>query len=215
MSIGQSIKRIDAYGKVTGETEYPGDINMPNQAYAKILFANRPHAIIKSIDTTKAEALEGVIGIYTAKDVPVNEYGLGIKDQPVLCGPGAEKPYTDRVRFIGDQVAFIVAESETIAAQARDLIEVEYEVLQPIIDSRKAMETGAPIIHDEQEYVDFDNSDASKTLQLKSELILGMSIRDFLRLIKFLKRNTAYRKFNKPILNRMSWSHIGMKMIGL
>ncbi|MBN2499158.1 MAG: molybdopterin-dependent oxidoreductase [Anaerolineales bacterium] len=147
MSIGQSIKRIDAYGKVTGETEYPGDINMPNQAYAKILFADRPHAIVKSIDTTKAEALEGVVGIFTAKDVPVNEYGLGIKDQPVLCGPGAEKPYTDRVRFIGDQVAFIVAENEAIAAQARDLIEVVYEDLPLVTDPEAAMQPDAPQLH--------------------------------------------------------------------
>ena len=101
-SIGQSATRIDARGKVTGETAYPGDLNMDNQAYMKILFAGRPHAIIKAIDTSKAETLEGVLGVFTAKDVPVNEYGLTIKDQPVLCGPGAKKPFTDRVRFVGD-----------------------------------------------------------------------------------------------------------------
>jgi CO/xanthine dehydrogenase Mo-binding subunit len=75
-TIGKSIQRVDAVAKVTGAALYPGDINMPNQAYMKILFANRPHAIIKSIDTSNAEALEGVIAVFTAKDVPVNEYGL-------------------------------------------------------------------------------------------------------------------------------------------
>jgi CO/xanthine dehydrogenase Mo-binding subunit len=61
--------------------------------------------------------------------VPVNEYGLIMNDQPVLCGPGSSKEYADRVRFIGDQVAVVVAESEEIAAHARDLIEVDYEDL--------------------------------------------------------------------------------------
>jgi CO/xanthine dehydrogenase Mo-binding subunit len=145
--IGQSIKRVDAVGKVTGETLYPGDINLPGQAYMKILFANRPHAIIRSLDTRAAEALEGVIAIFTAKDVPVNEYGLILPDQPVLCGPGSGKLYADRVRFVGDQVALVVAETEEIAAQARDLIEVEYEDLPVLIDPLEAMKPEAFLLH--------------------------------------------------------------------
>ena len=65
--IGKSIQRIDARGKVIGETLYPGDINMPNQAYMKILFAGRPHAIIRSIDTSLADALPGVIATFHCK----------------------------------------------------------------------------------------------------------------------------------------------------
>jgi CO/xanthine dehydrogenase Mo-binding subunit len=145
--IGQSIKRIDAVGKVTGETLFPGDVNMRNQAHMKILFANRPHALIKKIDTTKAEALEGVIAVFTAKDVPVNEYGLIMPDQPVLCGPGSNKPYADRVRFVGDQVAVIVAETEEIAAAARDLIEVDYEDLPVVTDPLAAMQADAEQLH--------------------------------------------------------------------
>ncbi|MEJ2484263.1 MAG: xanthine dehydrogenase family protein molybdopterin-binding subunit [Anaerolineales bacterium] len=150
-SIGQSATRIDARGKVTGETAYPGDLNMDNQAYMKILFAGRPHAIIKAIDTSKAEALEGVLGVFTAKDVPVNEYGLTIKDQPVLCGPGAKKPFTDRVRFVGDQVAVVVAESEKLAAQACSLIEVTYEDLPVITNVEEARKPGAFLIHPDEE----------------------------------------------------------------
>jgi CO/xanthine dehydrogenase Mo-binding subunit len=149
--IGQSARRIDAEGKVTGRTLYPGDINLPDQVYMKILFANRPHAVVRSIDTTKAEALEGVIAVFTARDVPVNEYGLGVPDQPVLCGPGSRKPYTDRVRFVGDQVALVVAESEAIASQGRDLIEVVYEDLPVLTDPRVAMQPGAPLVHPDQE----------------------------------------------------------------
>ncbi len=149
--IGESIKRLDALGKVTGQTLYPGDIDMPEQAYMKILFAGRPHARIRSIDTSTAEALPGVLAVFTAKDVPVNEYGLIMDDQPVLCGPGSPKPFTDRVRFVGDQVALVVAETEAIAAQGRDLIQVDYEDLPVVTDFLEARQPGAPLLHPERE----------------------------------------------------------------
>jgi CO/xanthine dehydrogenase Mo-binding subunit len=153
MVIGKSVERVDARAKVTGEALYPGDIDLPNQAYMKILFANRPHAIVKTIDTSAAEALPGVLAVFTARDVPVNEYGLIMNDQPVLCGPGSSKPYADRVRFVGDQVALVVAESEEIAARGRDLIQVEYEDLPVVTDVLEAMQAGdggashAPLLH--------------------------------------------------------------------
>jgi CO/xanthine dehydrogenase Mo-binding subunit len=147
--VGQSVQRVDAAGKVSGQTLYPGDINLPDQAYMKILFANRPHAIVKRIDTRRAEALEGVLAVFTAQDVPVNEYGLIMPDQPVLCGPGSSKPYADRVRFIGDQVALVVAESERIAEKARDLIQVDYADLPVVTDPLLALEPGAERLHPE------------------------------------------------------------------
>jgi len=113
----------------------------------KILFSERPHAIVKSIDTSLADDLQGVIATFTARDVPVNEYGLGVSDQPVLCGPGSSKPYSDRVRFIGDQVALVVAETEEIAAKGRDLIKVEYEDLHVITDMEQAMGEDAVLLH--------------------------------------------------------------------
>jgi CO/xanthine dehydrogenase Mo-binding subunit len=145
--IGKSVTRLDAASKVTGEALYPGDINLPEQAYMKILFAGRPHAIIKKIDLDEAAAVPGVIAIFTAKDVPNNEYGLIMPDQPVLCGPGSNKPYAERVRWVGDQVAIVVADSEPIAAQARDLIRVEYEDLPVVTDMLAAMEADAPLLH--------------------------------------------------------------------
>ncbi|HEX9090058.1 MAG TPA: molybdopterin cofactor-binding domain-containing protein, partial [Anaerolineales bacterium] len=145
--VGKAIQRVDALGKVTGETLYPGDINFPNQTYMKILFAGRAHAIIRSIDTSQADALPGVIATFTAKDIPVNEYGLIYNDQPVLCGPGSSKPFTDRVRFIGDQVALVVAETEEIATRGRDLIKVEYEDLPLVTDMQVAMQDGATLLH--------------------------------------------------------------------
>lgn len=145
--VGLSVTRVDAVGKVTGETLYPGDINLPNQAYMKILFANRPHAIIKKLDTSKAEEYPGVLAVFTAKDVPNNEYGLIMPDQPVLCGPGSTKPFAERVRFIGDQVALVIAETEQIAAEALSLIEIEYEDLPIVTDLLKAMQDGSVLLH--------------------------------------------------------------------
>jgi CO/xanthine dehydrogenase Mo-binding subunit len=106
--IGTSIPRIDAIAKVTGEAIYPGDITMPGQTYMKVLFANRPHAIIKKIETSRAESLPGVLMVLTAEDVPNNECGLIMFDQPVLCGPGSTKQYAERVRFIGNQIALVI-----------------------------------------------------------------------------------------------------------
>ncbi len=150
-SIGKSFPRVDAIAKVTGKALYPGDINLPDQAYMKILFANRPHATIKTIETSKAEELSGVLAVFTAKDVPVNEYGLIMPDQPVLCGPGSSKPYADRVRFVGDQVAIVIAESEEIAAKGRDLIEVEYDDLIVLTDPLESMQKGSPLLHPDRD----------------------------------------------------------------
>jgi len=145
--IGQSVSRVDARAKVTGEAKYPGDIAMEGQLFAKMLFAGRPHARIVSIDTSEAEAVPGVVAILTAKDVPVNERGLQTQDQPVLSGPGSSKPGADVVRFVGDQVALIVAETERAAARARDLIHVEYEDLPVITDPFEALKPDAPQLH--------------------------------------------------------------------
>jgi len=150
MIVGQSVTRLDAVAKVTGEALYPGDINLPDQAYMKILFAGRPHAIIRNLDTQRAAALPGVLAILTAKDVPVNEYGLIIPDQPVLCGPGSSKEGAERVRFVGDQVALVVADSEKVAAKALQLIQVEYEDLPVVTDPGQGMQGAAPLLFPEK-----------------------------------------------------------------
>jgi CO/xanthine dehydrogenase Mo-binding subunit len=158
-SIGKSIPRIDARDKVTGAALYSGDLVRPGMLHMKILFASRPYARVISIDTRAALAVPGVISILTAADVPVNEYGLQWKDQPVLCGPSSQKAgsdsngkslQTDIVRCEADQVAVIVAETEAIAAKARDLVHVEYEDLAAVYDAVEAMQPGAPRLHPER-----------------------------------------------------------------
>lgn len=145
--IGKSVTRIDVKDKATGEALYPGDFNFPDQVYMKILFAGRPHAIVKAIDSSDAEAMQGVLAVLTAKDVPVNEYGLGVPDQPVLCGPGSKKPYTDHVRFVGDQVALVIAETLEIAEQACKKIQVTYEDLPVVSTLEEALKDNPVLVH--------------------------------------------------------------------
>ena len=137
-TIGTNASRIDAPGKVTGQTLYPGDIAYPDMLHMATLFADRPHARILSIDTTAAEVAPGVVAVFTAKDVPANLYGLQIKDQPVLCGPGSDKPGADVVRCVGDQMALVVAETEAQARAACKLIRVEWEDLPLVLDPEAA-----------------------------------------------------------------------------
>ncbi len=145
--IGESVIRVDARGKVTGETPYPGDIDMDGQLWMKICFSDRAHARITRIDTSTAEQMPGVVAVYTAADVPVNEYGLITKDQPVLCGPGSDRPDADIVRCHMDYVAVVVAESEAIAAQAAQRIVIDYEDLPAVFDMEEAMHDDAPQLH--------------------------------------------------------------------
>lgn len=145
--VGQSVQRIDALGKVTGETPYPSDINLEGQLWLKIKFSERAHARVVSLDTSAAEALEGVIAVFTAADIPVNEYGLVIKDQPVMCGPDGDKAGTDVVRTYMDYVAVVVAETPELAAQGVDLVRVEYDDLPAVFDAEAAMQADAPQLH--------------------------------------------------------------------
>ena len=146
-TVGQNVRRVDAVGKVTGKTLYPGDLRRDAMVHMKIIFSDRPHARIRFIDTEAAEAQPGVVAVFTAKDVPVNEYGLMVLDQPVLCGPGSDKIGGDIVRTTMDQVAVVVAESEESAFIASRLIKVDYEDLPAVFDPFEAMEPDAPQLH--------------------------------------------------------------------
>ena len=139
--LGQPVVRNDALDKVTGRLKYPGDLNMEGQLYAKMLWSERPHARIE-IDTSEAEAMPGVVAVFTGKDVPHNHFGLIFKDQPVFS--------FDVVRSVGDPIAMVVAQTEEIAAQARDRIRVEYKDLPVVTDPREAMKPGAPLIHEKK-----------------------------------------------------------------
>ncbi len=138
--IGESLPRPDALGKVTGAASYPGDLIRPGMLHLKVVFAHRPHARIVSIDTAAALAYSGVVAVLTAADVPFNCYGLIESDQPALCG--------DKVRFEGDKVALVVAESKAAAAAGAKLVAVTYADLPAVTNARAAMAPGAPLVHE-------------------------------------------------------------------
>jgi len=144
--VGQSVTRVDALAKVRGEAVFASDMVMENQAYMKVLMAHRPHAIVRNVDISRAKMVPGVLDIMTSVDVPNNEFGYYSYDQPVLCGPST-KPYADRVRYVGDRVAAVVAESEEAAMEAIALIVVDYEDLPVVCDVEEAIKADAPVLH--------------------------------------------------------------------
>ena len=142
--VGEGVPKIDAATKVRGQRKFPQDFNMKGQLYAKVVWSEYSHARVSKIDVSRAEALPGVVAILTSKDVLVNEYGISIMDQPVLVGEG------EKVRWLGDRIAIVIAESEKIAQEARQLVRVEYEPLPVVSDPREAMKPDAPLIHEER-----------------------------------------------------------------
>lgn len=140
--VGKNIYKVDAQDKVTGKAIYPDDIYFDDMLYLKIKRAVHPHAYLRRISISKAEKFPGVVKIITAADIPeVKNFGLIIKDQPVLVGIG------QKMRYMGDALAIVIAESKEVASQAVNLIEVEVEELEIISDPLRAMDESAPLIH--------------------------------------------------------------------
>jgi CO/xanthine dehydrogenase Mo-binding subunit len=137
--VGKSPVRVDAVEKVTGKIIYGTDIKFAGMLYGKVLRSPLPHARILHVDTTRALRLPGVRAVATGKDLEAT-YGLCVKDQPYYC--------FDKVRYVGDPVAGIAAVDEETAAEALDLIRVEYEELPAVFDPIEAMSPDAPLIHE-------------------------------------------------------------------
>jgi CO/xanthine dehydrogenase Mo-binding subunit len=138
--IGRPLPRHDALDKVTGETRYPGDLLDNDTLRMKIVFAGRAHARVLGVDTAAALAIPGVVAVLTAADVPYNAFGLIDHDQPVLCG--------SVVRFAGDKVAVVVAETDQAARAGAASVRVAYEDLQAVTDPRAALAANAPLVHE-------------------------------------------------------------------
>ncbi len=139
-AVGASIPRVEGSQKVTGQAVYTADVKLPGMLWGKILRSPHPHARIRRIDSAKARQVTGVRAIVTGQDIPGRLMGKLIRDMPVLCW--------DVVRFIGDRVAAVAAETPEAADEALELISVEYEELQAVYDPMEAMQPGAPRIHD-------------------------------------------------------------------
>ncbi|UCC54820.1 MAG: molybdopterin-dependent oxidoreductase [Anaerolineaceae bacterium] len=152
---GKSIRRYEDPRFIQGQGKYVANLTLPDMAYLAIKRSPHAHARIKDIDTSAAEALDGVIGVVTKDDMLAETSPCG----PLPCGwlvPGTKVPQNDvfqveKVRHVGDRVIAVVAESPAVAQDALELIEVDYEPLPAVVDARKAMEPGAPLVHDDVE----------------------------------------------------------------
>ena len=138
--IGTAVPRGEGSGKVSGQTVYAADLKLANLLWAKILRSPHPHARIRRVDVSKALKVPGVRAIISGADVKGHLIGKQIRDLPVLCW--------DKVRFIGDRVAAVAAETVDAAEEATHLIDVDYEILPAVFDPLEAMVPGAPLLHD-------------------------------------------------------------------
>jgi aerobic-type carbon monoxide dehydrogenase small subunit (CoxS/CutS family) len=139
--IGHSTRRLDAPAKVTGAIKYAADLWRPNMLHLQVLRSVHPHARIVRLDTTRARALPGVEAIVTCDDVPgVDNFGVFIDDQPIMA--------RGVVRYVGEAIAAVAAETPDIARAAVRLIDIEYEVLPGLFDTDAALAPGAPQLHD-------------------------------------------------------------------
>lgn len=141
-TVGKAIPFKGGIGKVTGKSLYLDDMELPGMLHAKILRSSYPHARIRSIDVSKANVLPGVKAVITADDCPDTRFGLDMADSTIFA--------RDRVRYVGDEIAAVAAESDAIATHALELITVEYEPLPAIFDTLDATREGAVLIHEDK-----------------------------------------------------------------
>jgi len=139
--IGESVPMLDSVARVTGAVDYMINLRLPNMLIGKIVRSQSPHAKLVKVDVTNALQVPGVVAILTGEDLGANAfYGVAIKDQGVVA--------VDRVRYVGEPIAAIAAESLDAAEEAALLIDIEYEELSPVFDAEEAVQDGAPVLHE-------------------------------------------------------------------
>ena len=169
--VGKPELKVDAVKLVQGKPAFTGDIEKRGMLVAKVLRSPYAHARIKKIDASAARALEGVAAVLTHEDIPRVVYSTAGQSDPIP-GPLDSFSLDNKVRYVGDRVAFVAAETEEIALQALKLIKVEYEELPAILDMGESLDNPT-MIHDEPEYVDFAESDASRNLAANIHIDIG------------------------------------------
>jgi putative selenate reductase molybdopterin-binding subunit len=171
-TVGKPEPKVDAIKLVQGKPAFTADFEKRGMLVAKVLFSPIAHARIKHIDVSRARELPGVASVLTWKDIPRVVFSTAGQSDPIP-GPLDTFSLDNKVRFVGDRVAMVAAETEEIANQALKLIDVEYEPLPVLLDPGKALHAGAPVLHDESEYVNFAESDPNKNLAAEIRIDIG------------------------------------------
>lgn len=177
MSIGTSPSRRDAPAKASGEALYPDDLHAPESLFAKVVFSNQPHARMLSMDISETMAVPRVVEVVTAADIPLNEYGLTMFDQPVLIGTdgtGESLVPSDISRWEADQIALVVAETKSAALEGAQALRVEWEQLEIAGDIASA-DTGNVLVHPEN---GLDTNTFYEYKIKKGDMELGWSLAD-------------------------------------
>ncbi|MGZ3626157.1 MAG: molybdopterin-dependent oxidoreductase [Ktedonobacteraceae bacterium] len=167
--VGKAERKVDAVKLVTGKPAFVDDIELRGLLHGRLLTSPHAHAIIRNIDVSRARALPGVHAALTYKDVPRIPYTTAGQSWPEP-GPHDQYSLDYRVRFVGDRVAAIAAETPEIAEQALRLIDVEYEILPALFDPRKATEPDAPRIHPESESYHIHDASRNMAAHLHAEV---------------------------------------------
>jgi putative selenate reductase molybdopterin-binding subunit len=171
-TVGKPEKKVDAVKLAQGKPAFAADIEKRGMLVAKVLHSPHAHARIKSIDTSEAKSIPGVAAVLTWQDIPRVVYSTAGQSDPIP-GPLDTFSLDNKVRFVGDRVAFVAAETVEIAEVALSKIEVEYEPLEAILDPEESLKPGAIQIHDEPEYVNFADSDPTRNLAAEIRIDIG------------------------------------------
>jgi putative selenate reductase molybdopterin-binding subunit len=170
--VGKPEPKIDAIKLAQGKPAFAADIELRGMLYAKVLHSPHAHARITRIDASQARVFPGVAAVLTWHDIPRVVFSTAGQSDPIP-GPLDTFSLDNKVRFVGDRVAFVAAESPEIAEQALRLIQVDYEILPTLLNPADAMKPTAPRIHDEPEYVNFADSKSEKNLAAAIRIDIG------------------------------------------
>ena len=216
-AVGQPVPRKEDPMLLRGEGRYSDDLNLPGQAYAVMVRSNAAHGVIRSIDTSEAKALPGVLAVLTGQDLSTP--GLG--DMPsgmsfkMRDGSDMPKPVqpiltTDKVRFVGDPVAVVVAETAKQAKDAAEAVFVDIEPLPAVTDAASAAAPGAPLVHEATPgnvILDFSHGDAAavEAVFAKAAHVTRLQIRNSRVVVCPMEPRSAIGEYEEGALDAAGW----------
>ena len=186
--IGEAVRRVEDRRFITGQGKYTDDIKLPGMTYAYIIRSPHAHARIKRIDVSAAKAMPGVIDVITGEDVKdINGLPCGwqvnFRNGDTMKEPKHPLLVADKVRHVGDNVAMVIAETRELAKDAAEKVDIEYEVLDAVVDPKKAVEDGAPLVHEDAPRnlaFDWEIGDKAKTEEAfqNADVVVSLDIRN-------------------------------------